>query len=236
MPLARKLTRVLGLGCGELARLSDLQRNTLRINTGVNLIEEGQDVHQIFILMSGWACSYKQLSKGTRQIISFSLPGDIIGLGSMLTRTSDQSCAALTDTEVVCVDVGHMMELLVKFPRLTVAILGSASRDQAMIIEHLVNVGRRSAAERVAHCFLELGQRLQLVGLGSETEYECPLTQLDLADALGLSPIHVNRVLRHLREERLLTLKSNQVIVHSPGALKKFAGYDGGYLDRAIAA
>ena len=71
-----------------------------------------------------------------------------------------------------------MMELLVNFPRLTAAFLGSASRDQAMIIEHLVNVGRRSAVERVAHCFLELGQRLQLVGLGSETEYECPLTQL----------------------------------------------------------
>ena len=105
-----------------------------------------------------------------------------------------------------------------------------------MIIEHLVNVGRRSAVERVAHCFLELGHRLQLAGLGSETEYRCPLTQFDLADALGLSPIHVNRILRRLREQRLLTLRSHRVIVHDPAALKKFAGYDGGYLDQSAAA
>ena len=172
MPLARKLAPVLHLSSGELARLADLQRNSLRIKAGAVFIEEGQPAHQVFILLSGWACSYKRLPKGTRQIISFPLPGDIIGLGSMLTRTSDQSCAALTDAEVGCVDVGYMMGLLAKFPRLTVAVLCSASRDQAMIIEHLVNVGRRSAVERVAHCFLELGHRLQLAGLGSETEYD----------------------------------------------------------------
>ena len=236
MPLPTRLGHLLHLSSGEAACLSDLQRNPVRVKAGTVLIEEGRAAACVFILMSGWACSYKQLSRGSRQIISFPLPGDIIGLGGVLMRTSDQSCAALTDAEVSCVDVGHMMTVFAKCPRLIAAFLGSASRDHAMIVEHLVNVGRRSAVERVAHCVLELGQRLQLVGLASKAGYECPLTQYDLADALGLSPIHVNRVLRRLREQRLLTLKSRRLIVHSPEAVKKLAGYDGGYLDQGAAA
>ena len=102
-----------------------------------------------------------------------------------------------------------------------------------MLIEHLVSVGRRSAVERVAHCLLELRQRLQLVGLASETEFQCPLTQYDLADALGLSPIHVNRVLRQLREQDLLTLKSHTAIFHNIAGLIRLSGYDNGYLDHA---
>ena len=116
MPLARKLTRVLRLGRGEPACLADLQRNPSASKQVSFLLRKGRTAAQIFILMSGWACSYKQLSQGSRQIISFSLPGDIIGLGGMLMRTSDQSCAALTDAEVSCVDVGHMMDVVRKMP------------------------------------------------------------------------------------------------------------------------
>ncbi len=141
-----------------------------------------------------------------------------MGLSSILLRSSNYSFAALSDVVVSSMSVPCVMKLFEKFPRVAAAILWSASRDEAMVIEHLVNVGRRSAIERVAHCLLELRQRLHLVGLASESQFECPLTQYDLADSLGLSPIHVNRVLRYLREEGLLTVKSHTVIVHNLAA------------------
>jgi CRP-like cAMP-binding protein len=156
-----------------------------------------------------------------------------MGLGSILLRSSHHSFAALSDIVLSSFSFSSMMLFFEKFPRIAAAILWAASRDEAMLIEHLVSVGRRSAVERVAHCLLELRQRLQLVGLASETEFQCPLTQYDLADALGLGPIHVNRVLRQLREQDLLTLKSHTAIFHNIAGLIRLSGYDNGYLDHA---
>jgi CRP-like cAMP-binding protein len=152
-----------------------------------------------------------------------------------MLRSSDHSFAALTDVLVSSFSVPCLMGLFEKSPRVAAAILWAASRDEAMVIEHLVDVGRRSAIERVAHCLLELHQRLLLVGLASENEFEYPLTQYDLADALGLSPIHVNRVLRQLRQKDLLTMKSHRAFVHNLAGLTRLAGYDSGYLDQVAA-
>ena len=235
MRLTTKLSCVLQLNSHETAFLSDLQNHPIHIKRGTELAHEGQAAHRAFILQSGWACCYKDLREGGRQIISFPLPGDFLGLGSILLRSSDHSFAALTDVVVSSFSVPSLMGLFEQFPRVAAAILWAASRDEAMVIEHLVDVGRRSAIERVAHCLLELRQRLQLVGLASETEFECPLTQYDLADALALSPIHVNRVLRQLRQQNLLTLKSHRAVVHDLAGLIKLAGYDSDYLDQAVA-
>ena len=100
-----------------------------------------------------------------------------------------------------------------------------------MVVEHLVNIGRHNALERTAHFFMELAERLHLVGQATETEFACPLTQFVLADALGLTPIHVNRVMRQLRERQLLTLKSGKVLIHDLAGLRKLSGFQGGYLN-----
>jgi CRP-like cAMP-binding protein len=107
----------------------------------------------------------------------------------------------------------------------------AASRDEAMVVEHLVNIGRRNAIERTAHFFMELAERLSLIGLGTEAEFKCPLTQFVLADALGLTAIHVNRVLRRLRERKLLTLSKGKAYIHDLDGLRKLAGFQGGYLN-----
>jgi CRP-like cAMP-binding protein len=146
-------------------------------------------------------------------------------LRSVLLRTSDHSFSALTDVVVSSVEASRMMGIFNEYPRLGTAILWAASRDEAMVVEHLVSIGRRSAIERTAHFFLELCERLRLVGLGTEKEFSCPLNQYVLADALGLSPIHVNRVLRQLRERRLLTLKGRKVTIHDVSGLGTLAGY-----------
>jgi CRP-like cAMP-binding protein len=101
-----------------------------------------------------------------------------------------------------------------------------------MVVEHLINIGRRGAAVRVAHFLLELGARLAVVGLGSKAGYACPLTQYLLADALGLSSVHVNRVLRQLRDKGMVTFRDGFVTFDDYGRLTEFAGFDPEYLDQ----
>jgi CRP-like cAMP-binding protein len=149
----------------------------------------------------------------------------------VLLRTADHSFSALTDAMVSSVEGAHMLKCVTEYPRLGAALLWAASRDEAMVVEHLVNIGRRSAIERTAHFFMELAERLSLIGLATETEFKCPLSQFVLADALGLTAIHVNRVLRQLREQDLLTLHKGSVRIHDLDRLRKLAGFQGGYLN-----
>jgi CRP-like cAMP-binding protein len=177
-------------------------------------------------------CSYKLLPNGTRQIVDFQVPGDFLGLRSVLFRTSDHNVEALTRVEVSEVSSNDLIYAFANTPRLATAVLWAASRDEAMVVEHLVDIGRRNALERTAHFLLELGSRLKLVGLGTREGFPCPLSQYMLADALGLSAVHINRVLRQLREKGLLTFRSGQVIFDDFDRLVEVADFDTAYLDQ----
>jgi CRP-like cAMP-binding protein len=229
--LSKKLNTFMPLSPEEQRHLADLQSKVVKAKRGKQLVQEGQTGHQAFILQSGWACSYKLLPNGSRQIISFPVAGDFIGLRSILLRTADHSFSSLTEAVVSPVDASRLMQTFNHYPRLASAILWAASRDEAMVVEHLVSVGRRSAIERTAHFFIELAERLHLVGLATETEFKCPLSQYVLADALGLSAIHVNRVLRELRDANLLTAQRGTVKIHDLRGLRKLGGFEGGYLN-----
>ena len=229
--LAKKLNAFLPLRSDECKALAEIQSRPLSVKCGKQLTQEGQTGHKAFVLQSGWACSYKDLANGQRQIISFPIAGDCVGLHSVLLRTADHSFSALTDAVVSPLDGARIMKCVIEFPRLGAALLWAASRDEAMVVEHLVNIGRRTAIERTAHFFMELAERLSLVGLATEAEFKCPLSQFVLADALGLSPIHINRVLRKLREQDLLTVRKGTVRIHDLGGLRKLAGFQGGYLN-----
>jgi len=229
--LAKKLNTFVALSRDELQCLADMQSNPFNVKRGRQLTQEGQTGHKAFVLQAGWACSYKLLSDGARQIISFPIAGDIVGLRSVLLRTADHSFSALTDAVVNAVEGTHIMKCVTEFPRLGAALLWAASRDEAMVVEHLVNIGRRNALERTAHFFMELAERMSLIGQATETEFKCPLSQFVLADALGLTAIHVNRTLRQLRERKLLTVRKGTVTMHDLPALRKLAGFQGGYLN-----
>jgi CRP-like cAMP-binding protein len=229
--LARKLNAFIALSRDELKCLADMQLNPVKVSRGQQLTHEGQTGHKAFIVQTGWACSYKLLPDGGRQIISFPIAGDIVGLRSVLLRTADHSFSALTDAAVNPVEGTHIVRCMTDFPRLGAALMWAASRDEAMVVEHLVNIGRRNALERTAHFFMELAERLSLIGLATETEFKCPLSQFVLADALGLTAIHVNRVLRQLRERKLLTMERGKVHIHDLHKLRNIAGFQGGYLN-----
>lgn len=226
--LEKKLGTFMPLSGQELSCLADLQSAPARVKRGKEIVHEGQTGHKAYILQEGWACSFKMLPSGGRQIIGFPIAGDCIGLRSVLLHTADHSFSALTDVVVSSVEASRMMTLFNEFPRLGAAILWATSRDEAMVVEHLASIGRRTAIERLAHFFLELRERMHLVGLATDKEFDCPLNQYVLADALGLSAIHVNRVLRDLRERGLLTLKGGKVIIQDTIELRKLAGYHGG--------
>jgi CRP-like cAMP-binding protein len=230
--LARKLNRFMALGRDELAALAGLEARPRPVAAGTELIHERQAGQRAFILQQGWVCAYKLLPDGGRQVIDFRLPGDFVGLRSVLLRTADHASAAVTNLVVAEVLAREMIDLLHRMPRLGTALLWAVSRDEAMVVEHLVGIGRRSALVRTAHLLIELGLRLQLVGLGDEAGFDCPLNQYLLADALGLTAIHVNRVLRQLRERKLLTFRDGRVVFHDLPRLRQLAGHHGGYLDQ----
>lgn len=117
-------------------------------------------------------------------------------------------------------------------PRLATAVLWTASRDEAMVVEHRVGVERRAALERTAHYLLELGARMKLMGFATKNGYDCPLSQYMLADALGLSAVHVNRVLRQLREKGLLTFQKGRVTFDDFDGQVALADFDKTYLDQ----
>lgn len=228
--LARKLSTFIPLSPDELHCLAEIQSKPITASRGLTLIDEGDRGQKAFVFHSGWGCNYKDLATGTRQIISFPIAGDCVGLRSILLKTADHSVSALTAAVVSSVEASHVTRCVSEFPRLGAAILWAASRDEAMVVEHLVNVGRRSAIERTAHFFMEMAERLSMIGMATASEFKCPLSQFVLADALGLTAIHVNRVLRQLREQNLLSLHHGTVKILDLKGLRLLAGFQGGYL------
>lgn len=230
-PFARKLSAFVSLSQDDLSVLSDVYRRKRSFAVGRDMIHEGQTGQHAYILASGWACSYKILAGGTRQIVDFQIPGDFLGLRSVLFRAADHNVEPITPVQASEVRQQDLLAALSQTHRLATAVLWAASRDEAMVVEHLIDLGRRNATERMAHFLLELAARLRLVGMGDKAGYDCPLSQYLLADALGLSAVHVNRVLRELREEGLLTFQKGKVMFDDYDALVDFAGFDRTYLD-----
>lgn len=230
-PLTKKLASFVALTDADLEILARFHGRRRTFMSKHEMIHEGEKNQSAFILAEGWACSYKILPDGERQIVDFQIPGDFLGLRSILFRTSDHSVDAVTRIEASEVLASDLLDGFGQSPRLAAAILWAASRDEAMVVEHLCNLGRRSSEARMAHFLLELGARLKLVGVGDKTGFDCPLTQYHLADALGLSAVHANRVLRTLREDGLVTFQKGRVSFDNFRALTDLAGFDPDYLD-----
>jgi CRP-like cAMP-binding protein len=231
-PLIRKLGTFVALSEAELSVLASLHQRRRTFVAGRDLVHQGDTGQAAYILARGWVNSHKILPDGSRQIVDVQIPGDFLGLRSVLLHTSDHNIQPITDVEVSEVLASDLLNAFASTPRLAIAVLWAASRDEAMVVEHLVCLGRRDAYARMAHFLLELAARLALVGMGGKTGYDCPLTQYHLADMLGLSAVHVNRVLRQLREKGLLTFRNGHVSFDNYDRLVELAEFDPTYLDQ----
>lgn len=196
------------------------------------LAVEGDRERNAYVLLDGWGCCYKMLPDGGRQIINLLLPGDFMGMRSLMFNAADHSFGTLSEARMAVLDRNSLRQAFEDHPHLGMTFLWSMARDEAIIVEHLVNLGRRSALVSLSHLLLETLYRLKLVRPGHTNEFAFPLTQTDLGDALGLSIVHVNRLLRQLREREIVTFRDGWLVIHSPEKLAKLAGFDAGYLDQ----
>lgn len=232
VPLADKLASYLTLSAAEIEFLTELHEPRRKIARHREVIVAGRRYDELFILCSGIVSRYKVLQDGKRQILNLGLPGDLIGLPSCLFDVAVNSVSALTDVVLSPVAFVKLFSLFARFPRIATALFWTSACEAAIYGEHLVNLGRRSAYERLAHLILELLVRLRAVGLGDDVSYTLPLTQELMADVLGLSVPHVNRIIRNLRDEGLATIEGQRVVIHDVASLSTLAGFEERYLSR----
>jgi CRP-like cAMP-binding protein len=225
-----RLAKLVPLTPDETAILHELQSGPRTVQRHRDIITEGRSYGSLFIVMEGNAIRYRILHDGRRQIVNIVLPGDIVGALGYFTESSLYSTKALTEVVVATVPFARLNALNETNPRLVTKIFWWFSCESTIYAEHLVDLGRRSALERVAHFLLELLTRLQSVGLADDQSFKIPLTQELLADALGLSIPHVNRVLRRLREDNLVVVEDQRVTVKDIESLSELADFDPGYL------
>lgn len=194
------------------------------------IVRQGDVDHRIFIIELGWSSLSHELPNGTRQLLDFPVKGNLVVPHLSEGKTLD-TFTALSPLTVLESPTQTPLRTAMNSAQLTPLFLQALLHQRAIIAQHLTNVGRRSALARTAHLLLELGIRLEKVGVTTEPGYECPLTQYDLADALGLSAIHVNRMLRQLRERGLLDFRSGFVRLLNRHGLAAVAQFDGAYLE-----
>ena len=232
-PLTLKLAQFVPLSVEEIAVLRDLQSVTRLVGRNREIIAEGRKYDALLVLIEGVSIRYRVLHDGRRQILNITLPGDFIGFPGCFFKNALYSIAALTDCVVSSIPFAQLLGFFETYPRLAASIFWSFSCEAAMYAEHLIDVGRRSALERVAHFLLELATRLQVIGLADKCSYQMPLTQEQLiGDALGLSVPHVNRTLRQLREENLVAIEGQKVVIKDVEALSRLADFERAYLGR----
>lgn len=184
----------------------------------------------VYFNHDGWLARYKILHRGSRQIMDFVLPGQIFGLPACVFHQAPYSVLAITDASVSAIPFDMIDNVFERDPALAKALFWSAVQEAAILGEHLVDTGRRSACERVSHLLLELFVRLNRARGAGEMTFSIPLTQELIADALGLTTVHVNRTLRALREDRLIAVDRRSVTILDFEALSLMSDFERSYL------
>ena len=173
------------------------------------------------LIVSGWACYQRVLPDGRRQIFGFILPGDLTGVFAEPNALRLADASAVTGLETL--GASALQRALTseadRYPGLALALIRMAAAEEARLLDQIMRLGRQTAYERVAHLLLELQERMQAAGLADGMRFALPLTQETLADALGLSIVHLNRILQQLRRERIIELKGGTVTLVDPGYL-----------------
>jgi CRP-like cAMP-binding protein len=222
--VVRRIRALSAVSDAEVELLRKFSDRRERHAAGEELAPEGQAGVRPRFILSGWACRQRVLPDGRRQIFSFLLPGDSLGF-SRRPGPELSTIAALTALETI--DAGPVAEAMQTgaVPGIGRALAAIEPIEQTQLFDHMVRLGRQTAYERVAHLLLELQRRLEVVGLGDRQRFPMPLTQEILADALGLSIVHVNRTLQQLRRDRLIELRSGVAILLERDILANIAEY-----------
>jgi CRP-like cAMP-binding protein len=230
-PLRLKLEQFATFTDRERQRLDDLISERIEtFSPRQDILAEGERVRNIHIVLSGLAARYKLLNEGERQIMAFLVPGDICDVEVFVLEEMDHGIAAISQVTCALVPADEIKALLTEMSTLTQALWWSTMTDSAVLRERIIDHGRRDAHERIAHLFYEMLIRYRMVDAAEDDAIPFPLTQEELADATGLTPVHVNRTLKQLRDEGLIELKGRVLKVFDAPRLKKVARFNPNYL------
>jgi CRP-like cAMP-binding protein len=230
-PLTCKLEQYTRMSADNRAALDELANSRpRRLLARDDIVREGERPEDMNLLLTGWACRYKTLEDGRRQITSFFLPGDVCDLNVFYLRRMDHSIGAMTAVTYAEIPRATYERVINRNPRILQALTWDTLVTMAIQREWTVNIGQRSAYERIGHLFCEIFHRLRGVGLTNGDSCELPFTQIDLADATGLTPVHVNRTLQELRANGLIRLDRRTLTLPDLAALKRESLFDPTYL------
>jgi len=235
-PSALSSLNVHKLICGDLNFEYGLQGEPKHIRKNKDIVVAGKHYETLFVNHDGWLLRYKILHNGDRQILDFILPGQIFGLQACLFKTSLYSVATITEASLSSIPLDAIDHVFERTPTLAKALFWSALCESAIVAEHLIDTGRRSAYERVSHLLLELFVRLKLTGLTDNLSFDMPLTQELIGGALGLTTVHVNRTFRSLREDKLISIDGKCVTILDFDALSLLSDFDNSYLGETARA
>lgn len=228
--VASKLEAFTRLSADDKAALVQISRNVRIVDARRDLVCEGDKPHFVHLVLDGWACRYKQLPDGKRQIVSMFLPGDFCDLNVYILKYIDHSIGAITRLKVATITPDEMSALTAERPRVTQALWWHELVSTAIQREWTLNLGQRSAYERLAHLLVELYIRLETVKRAWDGRCDFPLTQNDLADATGLTAVHVNRTLQELRRDQLIELDRKQLQILDLERLMEVSMFNPNYL------
>ena len=228
--LVANLSRFVSLSKDDISFLETLCGKQELVQKAVNLAEEGDAPSRGFAISRGLACRYRDMPDGRRQILTFIMPGDFFGLHVFLMKSIDYSIIALTPTRLARIERAQLIEIVEHHPRIVTALWCHTMQEAALLRERVVRLGRGNAHIRVAYLFCEFLWRYRAVGLGEDDTLWMPLTQAEIADTLGLTPVHVNRVLQDFRRDGVITLAQRRLTLHRVDRLQELAQLNQDYL------
>ena len=235
-PLIRRLEQLGSLSDQERQAVRGMALTVRQVDENQDLAREGDHPSHCSLLLEGFACRYKMLESGQRQIMAFHVPTDLCDLSSLLLGRRDHSIGTLTPVKVALIPHATILGWTRSHPGLGCLLWRATLIDASVSREWVVNVGRRTAYQRTAHLLCELMLQMRAAGLARGSACDMPFTQLELADALGLTAVHVNRTLQWLRGEGLVELGGGILQVRNWRELKQAAGFDAAYLHQTVPA
>jgi CRP-like cAMP-binding protein len=229
----------LTLHFSAFARLSDADREVLAkalkkrvrvLPPKHDIIREGDRPRYVNVILDGWAQRYKQLADGRRQILSFFIAGDLCDTNVFILKAMDHSLSTVTEVNLAEISQFEFQEIIENSPRISQALWWSELVTVAIQREWTTNIGQRTAYERIAHLFCELFVRLRTVGRTEGNSCEFPLIQSEIADATGLTQVHVNRTIQEMRRDQLIELRNKRLLVFDLERLKSVSLFNPNYL------
>ena len=229
-----KLGKLAPLDALAIGALASVTSNPQKFDARDDLIREGDQPGPLIVILDGWACRNKILPNGARQMLAFLMPGDCCDLHIDLLAEMDHGIQTITPCLVAKVDREAIETIFDEYPAVMKAMYLVQLIDQGTLRAWITSIGRRSSIERVAHLMCELYLRAKNIGLGVDQHLALPLSQIVLADALGMTTVHINRVLKQLRIAGAMTINRGSLNIVDPQILVQIAGFDENYLHRRL--